>query len=282
MPVGYDGLYVNVGGSFSDGEPGAPILRLIDQVSNGWSLRGGLSYPLIRSRSENFLVRATMDFRNNESDQLGALAIQDRLRVLRAGFDFDVADTWSGINQISFTYSKGIDALGATPNANPLASRFLGKTSFDKVELSISRRQSLTRRLSLRLAATGQASNEILLSPEECGVGGVGFSRAFDASEITGEDCVAGSAEFSWVPPISLKPVERFSLFGYLEGGYVWNRGSFITDRRDSVASAGFGSRFSLPWGISGEAELAFPLNRAVASEGNKDPRVFFRLTKSF
>ena len=282
VPIGHSGLRLNLGGSYSDGEPGAPILRLIDHISNGWSAQAGFSYPLIRSQSENFTVRIGADFRNSESDQLGALAIQDRLRMIRGGFDYDVADDWGGVNQLSITFTKGLDALGATANVNPLASRFQGKTSFAKAEVYLARRQRISRSVQLRLAATGQISDEILLSPEECGVGGLGFGRAYDNSEITGEECLAGSVELSWSLPTRSQTLKRASLYSFLEGGYAWNKGSFLPDREDSLLAAGLGVRFELPFNITGEVEGALPLTRIVASEGNRDPRVFFRLTKSF
>jgi hemolysin activation/secretion protein len=282
VPIGRSGLRLNIGGSFSDGEPGAPILRLIDHESDGWSFQSGFSYPVIRSRSENLYVRLDADLRNSESDQLDALAIQDRLRMVRAGFDYDVADSLGGVNQLSFTLTKGIDGFGATANANPLASRFQGKTSFEKAEFYIARRQRISRNFELKLSASGQVANEILLSPEECGIGGLGFGRAYDSSEITGEDCIAGSAEVSWSLPTKSQTLKRASFYGFVEGGTVWNQGSFVADKQDSLVAAGIGLRFELPFDITGEVEGAVPLTRDVASEGNRSPRAFFRLTKSF
>jgi hemolysin activation/secretion protein len=52
--------------------------------------------------------------------------------------------------------------------------------------------------------------------------------------------------------------------------------------RRQSLASAGGGFRFFLPRDLVAALEIARPLTRIVAAEGNKPVRVLVNLSASF
>ena len=55
-----------------------------------------------------------------------------------------------------------------------------------------------------------------------------------------------------------------------------------IRDGRATLTSAGGGVRLNPIDGLIGSLEVAKPLNRNVAEEGNQDARVFFSLTAQF
>jgi hemolysin activation/secretion protein len=82
-----------------------------------------------------------------------------------------------------------------------------------------------------------------------------------------------------------LGPELTYQVYGFGDFGVVWNtdvEGGGV--KKDSLASAGGGVRFGWGGKYLAEVEVAKPLTRGVASEGNSNDlvRVFFRLTASF
>ena len=125
-------------------------------------------------------MRLAFDWKNAESDMLGAPSIEDRLRILRGELAFDHADESDGVTQAILTLSQGIDGLGSTENGNPFASRGNGRVDFTKATLQLSRTQSLGSGNSAYFLGYGQLSANPLLSGQECGYGGDWIGRSFD------------------------------------------------------------------------------------------------------
>jgi hemolysin activation/secretion protein len=73
-------------------------------------------------------------------------------------------------------------------------------------------------------------------------------------------------------------------LIAFGDGGFVWQKsGSADIGQQDArIASAGIGARFNAGSYVSGSIEAAMPFLKAVESQGNSDPRVFFRLSARF
>ena len=217
--------------------------------------------------------------------QLGTKSSEDRLRVLKAGADYDFADQHNGVNRFAAELSKGVGLFNGTDNGNNFKTRADGQSDFAKLTINASRTQQLTdhKKWSLHSAVMGQWAADPLLASEECGVGGEQFGRAYDASEITGDHCVMASAELRYLPEIkkeAAKHLKYAQLYGYYDVGAVYQRQSTVA--RQSAASAGFGVRFSLANNLSGLAELTKPLTRIVSGEGDDSARAFFKLTANF
>ena len=114
-------------------------------------------------------------------------------------------------------------------------------------------------------------------------MGGVSFGRAFDPSEITGDQGLALSLELQRAFDVKMKFLRNLQAYVFFDYGSVWNRIATPTGaKKQDLASAGVGARFNLTKHFSGYLEIAKPLNEKVASEGNKDPRVFFSLSATY
>ena len=91
---------------------------------------------MIRSREANLTVTSFAYMSDNYSftnlDFIDPFQV-DRLRGVRGRVDADVADKLNGINQFSFTVSRGIEGLGSTDNGNLLASRLVGRVDYSKI-----------------------------------------------------------------------------------------------------------------------------------------------------
>lgn len=272
-----------------ESEPGSAVLRDIRQISQSFSFAVGLEQPIIRTRQTNLTAFTKFDFKDTEGLSLGEKISNDKIRVFRLGTNFDYADVFSGINQAIFEYSHGMDVLGSISQDSPLKTRADGVINFDKATLSVTRTQQLgifhqaLSQFSLKVAFEGQYSLNPLLSGEECGVGGSQYGRGYDSSEILGDSCMTVNVEPQYLVPIQFKYLKYLQVYTFWDAGEAINRNPSPTNpRNQSLSSTGGGFRVAFPHNVSSYFEIAQPLDRIVASEGNKDTRFFANIALSF
>ncbi|MFZ4540089.1 ShlB/FhaC/HecB family hemolysin secretion/activation protein [Propionivibrio sp.] len=252
--VSKEGTNLNLSYTNSVSKPGTVMLRLLDNKSNSetWSLK--LAHPFIRTRQENLSTYVKFDQQDTDNKSLNILSTQDRIRALRLGLNYDKADTFEGVNQALLQYSFGIQGLGATLDTNPIKSRADGEADFQKLTVNLSRTQELAyfspllSKFSLYAAFMGQYSATGLLSPEECGIGGQQFGRAYDSSEILGDSCLAGSLELRLSPGTEGTPFKYAQFYTFYDGGQTTNHTplSFFDQKTKSLSSTGLGVRFGM------------------------------------
>src|SRR5690606_12442758 len=130
--------------------------------------------------------------------------------------------------------------------------------------------------VNLLFGATGQWSDDPLLSAEEFGVGGMEYGRGFDPSEVIGDDGVAGKVEVQWTEPYQLSLLEDYQLFGFYDAGRVWNDDATTNSgKKETLSSTGLGVRADFSEQTSAGFMLAFPLNNTPQTTGDRDPRVY-------
>ncbi|KAA3652310.1 MAG: ShlB/FhaC/HecB family hemolysin secretion/activation protein [Proteobacteria bacterium] len=287
--IGYTEVISSEGSSFalnwsrSESNPGDTTLRALDNHSESDSWSASLSHPFVRSRRQNLSAQLKYEHRKTTNFSLDTVTSLDRLDTLRLGINYDQADTWGGINQALLEISHG---LGGMRDDDAQKSRADGRIDFTKYTLSLLRRQDLgsiqpaLNRWSLDTALMAQYSDDGLLSGEECGLGGAQFGRAYDASEITGDSCLAGSIELAYMADASNTPFRHIQLFGFYDGGVTYNHTppSNRDPQTKRLSSVGLGLRFGIGAHLSGSVELTKPLSRDVADRGNDNPRIFASL----
>lgn len=280
-----DGLAVDVSASYAKTEPGF-TLEPFEVESDNYTANVGLFYPYLRGRKENIDLFAQFSYRNLATDSLGALFAKDRVRTLRGGVTYEAQDWLDGVTVLSFAMSQGLDVLGATDQSDSNKSRAAGQADFTKANLDASYRKWLDTDWSLTLAASGQYSANALLASEEFGLGGAGFGRAYDPSEITGDNGFAAKIEVGHHTPVTADDIfTGYELYGFADAGVVYDRDPAVGQQnKRSLSSVGVGARFDMHENVTAEVELGVPLHRDVATggTGGDDPRVFFRLSKQF
>ena len=280
VPIGYDGLVAFGSVTHSETSPGSSLGQFgIDGRTTSWSI--GAEYPIVRSRDTNVTVSGQFDYVDAENEfdpQFRLLDYEDRLRVIRLGIEGDVLDSYRGITAFGAEVSQGIDVFNATISDTGV-SRAGGRGDFTKLTLDASRLQSLGSGFSVYGAVRAQIASDVLLASEEFAVGGARFGRAYDSSEITGDGGIAGSLEARYAADVSaIDQLDSFQLYAFYDIGMAEKRGS----DSESAASAGGGIRFGVFDTLSGSLEVAQPLTRDVAAEGNRDTRFFFSLAATF
>ncbi len=280
--LGSRGLKLSVHAATSKTRPGGNVSAL-DIQGDSQTLAARLSLPVWRSRPMNLTGYSGLSLLNTESVLAGVPDGKDRVRVMELGAAFDLTDRLSGKTEIESGLRKGVGFLGATPNGVG-RSRLNGERNFTSFYGLVTRMQYLPRGFSAVLAAKGQYALDALLASEEFAVGGADFGRAYDSAEITGDHGAAGSFELRYAPEMTLVGVDDWHLYGFYDGGVVWNRDRVALDPvQESVISAGGGLRLALRGGAEAQFEAATPLTRTVAAGGGKnDVRFFMKLAHHF
>lgn len=280
-----EGLTFSFSGNASWGDPGTALLAGIEYETESLNLSAALSYPFIRTRSQNLTGTFAFDLEDAEGVTSFGLLSEDRLRILRAELAYDFADGWSGINQAIVSASHGIQGLGSTTNGNANASRIPGRVDFFKMTLFLSRQQPLPSRFSVYASAFGQASAQPLLSSQECGYGGRRAGRGFDSSIITGDHCLLLNGELRYdlsIPAGLDQVVDRFQPYLFADYGRIWNiQAPAGTPQTDDGASAGAGLRFGKD-ALSGEIAVSRTIKEPASITDPADWRGWFRLTANF
>lgn len=277
-----EGLAFDISANASWGHPGTADLLLLQYKTDSLNLSSVVSYPFIRTRNTNLTGRAAFDWKDSDSYMLGALATQDKLRIIRGEFDFDHADEIGGVTQAIASVSQGFDGLGSTHDGNPLASRANGRVDFTKATLQLSRTQSFGQSNSAYVVGYGQIAASSLLSSQQCGYGGAFIGRAFGPSIVTGDDCALVLGELRHDFDTSQAGLSKLQLYAFGDYGSVWNINPALgTPAQDDGVSVGTGLRFG--WkSLDADIQAAYQVKQPSSVSAGGRLGVFFDLTARF
>lgn len=240
----------------------------------------GLSYPLIRGRTESLRLRARLNIYNGKQDFFDRLLEQeDHARALRLGASWDRTDG-SGVNFADVEVSKGITGLGATSSGSGNAQRADADYGFTKLNFYAGRLQKLHGNFNLQASVQGQWTNDPLPPSERAALGGELVLRAFDAGELIGDRTWAGKLELRYEPPW----IEggRIALYGFAEVGRTVTLQRVLPDITQKGGTTGIGVRGSFANNANFYAELAVPHRRNVTYNNSRRVRFFAGLSYEF
>jgi len=272
--VGQEGAVLSVYGSWSDGDPGTAVLNQLDYQSGGLSYGIKLTYPVLVTQELDLRVFGGLEYGQFGSDILNTTNTDDRLTFAQVGLDARWGDTWFGekagaSNQLTLTYSHGIEGWGDLGNANPNASRADGRVDFSKLVLEWERQHQFDKGWSLKANLKGQAAFTPLLSSQECGFGGSRYGRAFDSSALVGDNCAMLGLELAKSLPVQNQWLTGLKVFALADYGHVWQHGG----ADNSGSSIGLGLRGAIKGGADFSVEAAKASTDAVGID--EDWRVF-------
>jgi hemolysin activation/secretion protein len=277
QPFGPEGTTLGLDLSFTDVDASA---GLASRDVEGQSLRAGFEvmHPLVRTRANTLRTTFRFDLSNIEQDADGGGLFDDRLRVLRLGLSWSGTDAIGGATTVAFRGSQGIDFLNASDAGADDLSRLGGVVEFSKLTIDVTRRQDLWSGLYARILASGQYSEDTLLSSEEFRLGGARLGRAFDSSELSSSNGIGGALELGYRDSLAIRFLSAYEVYGFYDGGVVWtDSGSGL-----SLVSAGGGFSITLFRSVQAGFEVGVPLTRPSSTSGDNDPRYFFKLRARF
>lgn len=286
QPVWDDGTTFEILNGHTFTKPGYNLEQFgVDGESHTMTFK--FEHPFIRSRSVNLSGRALFDYRNTiTTDNLvGDPRREDRIRALRIGARYEFLDTLVGLgyNIFDLEASQGLHIFGASPHGLTTLSRPAATIDFFKINAEIQRLQRLSENINFLMSVKGQYSDNALLSGEEFGIGGINYGRGYDASEIIGDQGIAGKLELQWNDPIQIDLFKSYQAFAFLDGGRIWNEDATTSaQKRDTLSSTGLGIRADFNDVTSGSLIFAQPLNRRVQTKGTDTPTLYFSLSRKF
>jgi hemolysin activation/secretion protein len=259
----------------------AANLETADLESRSLATQMELRAPVLRSRAQNLYLSAALTSFDGQSQFASADLSNDRIRALRVGVAYDLADGARGINSVEIEVAQGIKGLGAREQGSATSplSRAGGRADFTKATLYLARLQSLGQAWGGAWSALGalsaQHAFDTLLAPELFAFGGDTFGRGYDASELAGDSGEAFKFELRYAGVLPEAGLSGYSLYGFYDAGRVRRREAVNEAGSEHATAAGIGLRMTgTRW--QGQVEYAIPLDHDVAAEGNRDARFFF------
>ncbi len=251
-----------------------------------WEIEASAEYPVIRTRPLSVWARGGLTFYETELDISGgdARITDESRRVLFAEAEALVRDPY-GFTTVAVGLRQGLDAFGASKAGDLANTRFDGRPDATVAYGEIEREQGLGTLgggdLALFGRAGGQFASDPLLGGEEFSLGGTTFGRGYDPSELLGDHGAAATVELRWRKRFFVQgEAVQTELYGFGEGGAVWNIGAGGTGQ-DDLASLGVGLRAFLPRDAFLGVELAKP-DTALRRTEEDDVRIFFLAQKRF
>ena len=253
------------------------------------------SQKMIKNDDLAFNLNFGFDYKDVYNFLAGDESSQDRLRIAKVGFDFDLTDNY-GRTIITDDFNYGIPSImGGTkakldPTDKP-TSRSGAGGQFIKDTLNILRLQKLIFDSTLLWKNQLQFSPSILTATEQFQVGGPANNRGYPPAEFVGDRGYSMSWEFAMPPyfmPKSVKvPFSKSRVYDAIRfiGFYDWANVHLKTlqagDRKNrTVRSAGCGIRLNILENLSARYEIGWPLDKRP-SDG-KGVHQWIEITKTF
>ena len=277
--VDNSGTEVTLSGSVSHTHPGGK-LAAFDFAGVVREFQLGLTHPLYRSRRTSVWLGTNIAYVALDQSLAQSTLWQDRALVggltvngfaplaggqLRGGWGLSRLLSVPGMTQVG-------DPLSSRPGAGAGATFYTAYANWEG---------PLAGPVSARLAFSGQLASAPLPVAQQISIGGPDFGRAYDYSEITGDEGALGSIELKYkLRGVVAGPLELSELYGFGDAGYVYNIDN--TPGAGSLYSAGFGGRFVLARKMRMGLEVAFPVNQPRFETGTYAPRVSASVGASF
>jgi hemolysin activation/secretion protein len=282
IPLNDNGVKLSLNAGYSQGRPGY-TLTPDDLVADSTTLGTELEWDAVRQRTENLRLLVGLDYLDSRTSLLNLPFVDDRISAARLGIHYDEQDRLEGSVIADATLKRGLPILGASHPGDLNLSRAEGKPDGTSLASTVYRSQAISASWNALFGATGQIASAPLLSSQQFGYGGQSFGRAYDSSELVGDQGIAATAELRY-DGLSLPDGFHLQPFAFYDIGRVWNLAAGLPARA-SGASGGLGFRLSMPRGIALSLTAAKPLTRAADTPqygDGKEPRVIFSLSDSF
>jgi hemolysin activation/secretion protein len=193
--------------------------------TRGWDI----SYPLVRTQTQNIYFALSYDDKKFDNAS-GSTLNNYGIKAYNTSLNLTQIDNWAG---------GGSTSAGITLTVGEKST----DTSYTKLNLSLSRLQSLTDSLSLYAAASAQGSNRNLDSSEKMYLGGATGVRAYPASEA------GGSEGSTFTLELRQRLAYNFSVTGFYDYGRITpNHDNNITSPASPNGYDLHGYGFSLAW----------------------------------
>ena len=291
LPVGSEGWRVGVNGSHLSYDIVLPSFGALDAHGNSSTVGLEANYPLFRTRLANLYLSLNLDDKRFDNFSSGQTTTRYSIQDGSVGLYGNLFDNvgGGGANTASITFEQGHDDLAGSPNEAADAATTDTAGGFEKLNLSVSRQQRLTERLSLFASLAGQLSSKNLDSSEKFYLGGFNGVRAYPADEGGGSEGALANLE------ARVRLPRNFAAVGFFDYGTVHiNRDNgypgAAEPNTDTLRGAGASLAWTADFGLNIKATVARRIGRnpdAASSGDDQDGslimnRVWLQLSMPF
>ncbi len=274
-----------VGQQFSN--TSAPLTSLTGKVGD---LIAYYYHPFILQTNQKLEGRLALGYYNSRSTGFndpvnGPEDVKVRLPSLRAKAIYERARP-KYADRIETEISQGIHTLGAGIAPPPSNNTNNPSIDYTKLYYYVTHVQVLHKAFSILIDSMGQYAFNPLIPLEKIPYGGgTPFGRAYDPSEIIGDNGIMAGIELRYNTfPQSFKSIQYFTRYDI---GKVWNKNvapSFFLNSVYSDASLSAGLRVGLTKDFKLELSIARPLTNPVQAQelsghNGKSMRFFFNFS---
>lgn len=290
--LGTNGLNFTVDGYYTRTHPGF-ILTPLNVIGYSADVNATLSYPLLEKKRRTMVVQTQFNALESHSTALEQLLYRDKIRDISLSATYhDIL--WKGEDTALLVFDKGFNILGARDRLEPPLSHPDGSSNFFRINFSANRIQYLSEYLSLYASFTSQYANRPLLAASDFIFGGPMLGRGYDMAQFTGDQGIAGSAEFRVTFPDKIPFIDRsvpyirnIQCYTFYDVGKLWNFQQNLPSIVTSGASAGAGIRTTVASYVNLSGFVGKPLTtpnatQLVLRENGKAFLGYFQVTAFF
>jgi len=206
--------------------------------------------------------------------------IDEELRMIRASVLYSKGIPFLFQKRASFSVTKGLSGLGASPRNNPYSSIPGADSNFFRASFALEMSLPLSRMWVTNAGLIGQWTNDTLPASQRCGFGTNSYARAFDYSLISGDRCLGTRLELAYNIELPDMRSERLQFTqGYvgIDAGIFQNIANGATSNpQDNWSSLSLGVR-SLRGSFLGEISVTRILNAPAIAMNQDENRLWIR-----
>ncbi|MEZ2354043.1 ShlB/FhaC/HecB family hemolysin secretion/activation protein [Caballeronia sp. RCC_10] len=272
--IAYSHLYYYLGKNFS----------ALDAHGDADVVTASISHPLIRSRSQNLLLRGALEYRSL-TDKIGSVSFENpqKLYVASVGLSYESRDSFlgGGFNsadvQLSFAHLNIDSALAEQIDQGPFGRHTQGNSV--RLTMQANRLNAITQETSFFLGVSGQWANQNLDSSSRITLGGPRAVRAYSPSEAVVDEGLIGTAQLRYavIPSLTLSAFFDIGV-GRYNARSIPGQGANTVTR----SGAGIGAFWTGPYGITVDGSIAWRTTGPDTTGDDKLPRVYVQVSKSF
>ena len=245
-----------------------------DYKGNSKTLDTKLSYPIIRTRAENFYTSLTITKKDLEDKHLDTIDKKDT-KSLKVGLDYDKSYVAFGLNSSSnvsfyYTYGKLNDqnnnGTGADTHGN-----------YSKLNLDLSHNIAFTPKISLEnfLKMQYALNNKNLDGSEDFSIGGSGGVKVYPDGELSAENGYIFSTELKYKLPTW--DTLNSSVGVFYDRGRAFMANNSVGFKSKSLQDIGVGYYASYK-DFFGQIQGAWTFNsEVISSEPTSNSRILFQ-----
>lgn len=253
-----EGLRLLLNATYTQSEPDGDFYKTTEVETDSSIFGIGLSYPLIRSRQSNWILKGDLSSRQSKTEQFSETQAEDRLRKLRLATVYDQADNFlkGGVSQFQVSVIKGLDIGDAKVESR------LAEKDFQYYQIGLRRIQKLSNVWGLDVHLQLQKSNESLPASELFGIGGERKTRGYEPAEWIADSGYAMALELNY--QMSRVPWKgNVQFYGFYDFAKAELEEPLPAEEKNiEINSFGLGTRLGLSKHLNFNFEMAKPIDR--------------------